>query len=147
MKNLKWAAAALSSPPMASSTSSRHSSAPRSPRSKAHNLYPIRTLWPKLFEELAVMQHDNWATAQTRKDIRALRQAMNVKENVLNLSMRAQMLSDVASYLAAKIAALEEMQDDIYAADDNEYAGGYEFALQRLYRLEQATLAWQAVYA
>lgn len=117
-----------------------------SSRTTAHTLYPLRDLWTTLFVELKVMQFDEWTTPQIRKDLRALRRSMNVKENVLNLSMRAEMLSATAAFLAAKIAALEMLQDDIYAENDNEHAAGYEHSLQRLRHLEEAAIAWEKVY-
>jgi hypothetical protein len=117
-----------------------------SPRTAAHTLCPLRELWTTIFEELNVMQFDEWTTPQIRKDLRNLRRAMNVKENVLNLTARGQMLSSASGFLAAKIAALEMLQDDIYAENDNEYAAGYEYSLQRLRRLEAAASAWEKVY-
>lgn len=117
-----------------------------SPRAMAQTLYPLRDLWVTLFDELKVMQFDEWTTPQIRKDLRSLRRAMNVKENVLNLSTRSQMLSSASGFLAAKIAALEMLQDDIYAENDNEHAAGYEYSLQRLHRLEEAATAWEKIY-
>ena len=117
-----------------------------SPRAIAHGLCPLRELWKMLFEDLSVMKFDNWTTPQIRKDLADLCSAMNIKENVLKLAYRAQMLLAAAGFLAAKIVSLEALQDDIYAEDNNEQSAGYEYSLQRLRRLQEAAVAWAKVY-
>lgn len=132
----------VASPPksnMASSTVSQPAS------KQVAAVYTLTQLWRDLFEELKVMQFDEWTTRDIRNGIRRLAREMNKRENVVDLVKRGQMLSQASALLAAKIAAYEMLEEEIYNGE-NEVAGGYEFEMARLGRLEKAAQAWADVY-
>ena len=124
---------------MASSTVSQPAS------KQAAAVYTLTQLWRDLFEELKVMQFDEWTTRDIRNGIRSLAREMNKRENVVDLVKRGQMLSQASALLAAKIAAYEMLEEEIYNGE-NEVAGGYEVEMARLGHLEKAAQAWADVY-
>jgi cell fate (sporulation/competence/biofilm development) regulator YlbF (YheA/YmcA/DUF963 family) len=124
---------------MASSTISQ-------PASKAAVVYRLTELWRDLFEELKVMQFDEWTTRAIRNSIRSLAREMNKRENVVDLVKRGQMLAQASALLSAKIAAYEMLEEEIDNAGSDEMAGGYQAVMERMVRLETAAQAWADVY-
>lgn len=126
---------------MASSTISQPAS------TQAAVVYRLTELWRDLFEELKVMQFDEWTTRDIRNGIRCLAREMNKRENVVDLVKRGQMLAQASAFLAAKIAAYEMLEEEIDNAGSDEMAGGYQAVMERMVRLETAAQAWAKVYS
>ena len=81
---------------------------------QAAAVYTLTQLWRDLFEELKVMQFDEWTTRDIRNGIRSLAREMNKRENVVDLMKRGQMLAQASAFLSAKIAAYEMLEEEIY---------------------------------
>lgn len=108
-------------------------------------MYSLTQLWRDLFEELKVMQFDEWTTRDIRNSIRRLAREMNKRESVADLVKRGQMLAQASALFAAKIAAYEMLEEEIYTGEDD-VAGGYQAYMERMVRLEKAAQAWADVY-
>ena len=109
-------------------------------------VYRLTELWRDLFEELKVMQFDEWTTRDIRNSIRSLAREMNKRENVVDLVKRGQILTQASALFAAKIAAYEMLEEEIYNAGADDMAGGYQAYMERMVRLETAAQAWADVY-